>query len=1026
MWALSRFLRLRYVLPAIFLLLVGGRIVYHYAAEITVKSAFYDSLGMGSAYDLRWRANVVLGVLGLLLAVLLALPVLLMRWERQRDRPAPGTAPPIEGIDWEDWPGLGRASQAARRLDRRLVRLAVLGAFLITTLILVAILVPGLIAARDEILAGVRARPFGVDDPVFGRDISFFVFVEPLIRTIVSLAAGALGVAAAAALLVGGGVWFVEKGAGALRQADSVLARALTAGFLLGGLFFAALGGLLWTSRYELVLSDGEVVAGAGAATRAIDIPTRTVGSAAMWIMAIGLIAMAFPQVRRAVSRISLRRAVQAGVSVWAVLALVLAVVASPWWLVLLLPIGLGAAAAWGSREGWGMRPTPLWAIPAAAFASAAVLSIIGPVGAALNDSIVLRGSPLQVERENIAATLENTRRATGIDQAEVEQADYRPNGVAVEDIAAAPASVASLRFLDIPPTAEACSRQQTVNQFYHCQDVDIDRYTLGGQPRTVFTIGREIDYSQVTDFQRRHFTYTHGYGLIAAPVNEITDSGRPVWVAGSIPQRGLDIERPEIYFGAQPGMPWSVVNTDQPVFDRTDERELTWTGTTGIPVGSGWKRLAMTEFTGGLPYIGGGRRFWNATGGRPADADSQVLLYRDINARMAELAPFLTPDDDPYFAAAGDRLWVMVPAYVATDRFPYAAQFGGARYVRQSVMVAMDAYTGETKLYVLDPDEPMIRTWQAVYPDLFTDADEMPAELREHLRYGEDLFDFQSTALGRFHVDETDAFFNGDEAWAITQEAYGPGVEGDRIVSPARYTYAVLPGQEDEEFLAVRNYKPRTVGRGIGFSGWLAASNGPEGFGRLTILEFPRNAEDPLDSLDTFTSNVARDPQLSEEIGVRRDQVLRGNTIVVPVGEGLLYVQPLYLDAPGDSLPTLWQVIVSFGDQRVFSAPTFERALARALGGAAAAQPRTPGAQAAPANLATLVQRAATEFEAYRRAFGRGDDQEALRRLRAFRQALAQANALAERQQAGSAPADPAPATPDGGADETGGAATP
>lgn len=1010
-----RFLRLRYVIPAILLALVAARIVYHYAAEITVKSAFFDALGMGGAYDLRWRANVLLGAIGLILAVGLAIPVLLMRWERAKDRPAPGSAPPIEGIDWEDWPGLGRASHAARRLDRRVLRLGVLGAFVVTTLILIAILVPGLIAARDELLSAARARDFGVTDPVFGNDIAFFVFVEPALNTVFGLAAGALGVAAGAAIVTGVAVWFVERGSGSWAQADAVLGRARTAGFLLGGLFLASLGALLWTSRYGLVIGDGDVVAGAGAATRDIDIPTRAIGAVAIWVMAAGILALAIPAVRRRASRISLRHTAQGVVVAWAVLALALAIIASPWWLVLLLPIGLAGGLAWGAREGWGLRPTPLLALPVVALATAAIVAAIGPVGAALNDAIVLRGSPLQVERENIAATLESTRRATGLDQAETRSADYRPNGVTAAAIAAAPASVGSLRFLDIPPTAEACSRQQTLNQFYQCQDVDIDRYVIGGERRTVFTIGREIDYSQITDFQRRHFTFTNGYGLIAAPVNEITQTGRPVWVAGSIPQKGLEIERPEIYFGAQPGMPWAVVNTDQPVFvGQEDERRVRWTGQTGVPVGSGWDRLAMTEFLGGLPYVGGGRRFWNATGGQPADAASEVLLYRDIRARVAEIAPFLAVDNDPYFAEADGRLWVLAPVYTATDRYPYAARFGNVRYVRQPVMAAMDAYSGETHLYVLDDQEPMLRTWRAVYPELFTDLDQMPESLRTHLRYGEDVFDFQSAALGRFHVDDPDTFFNGDEAWTITQEAYGPGVQGDRIVSPARYTYAVLPGQTQERFVAVRNYKPRTTGRGIGFSGWLAASNEPEDFGKLLVLEFPINSEQPLDSLDTFTSNVARDPQLSEEIGLRRDQVLRGNTIVVPIGEGLLYVQPLYLDAIGDSLPTLWQVIVSFGDQRVFAAPTFERALARALGapgdGGDARTPPTEG------DLATVVQRAAEEFEAYRQAFGRGDDAEAAVHLRAFQRALNQARALAEQQQAGtSAAAGPAAAAPDG-----------
>jgi uncharacterized membrane protein (UPF0182 family) len=445
------------------------------------------------------------------------------------------------------------------------------------------------------------------------------------------------------------------------------------------------------------------------------------------------------------------------------------------------------------------------------------------------------------------------------------------------------------------------------------------------------------------------------------------------------------------------------MVNTTQPEFDRTTNTTIEWTGTTGVKVGSGWRRLALTAFLGGLPYVGGGRRVWNATSGKPADADSQALLYRDISGRLREIAPFLAVDRDPYFAAAEGRLWVVANAYASTSRYPYAVPFEGKNYFRQTVTAAMDAYTGETRLYVLDENEPVTRTWRAVYPELFTPGSQMPEGLRAHLRYGEDLFDYQSAALGRFHVTDPDVFFNGDDAWAITEEAYGPGVDGQRIISPARYTYSVLPGEREEKFVAVRAYKPLARGRGIGFSGWLAASNEPADFGKLTILRFPSSGDQALDSLDTFTSSVARDPELSQEITTRRDAVLRGNTIVVPIGRGLLYVQPLYLDSPGDSLPTLWQVIVSFGNGEVFAAPTFEQALGEALGGVAepAPAPGSGGGTPTPpppstATLPQLVRRAAQEYEAYRKAFGAGDDAEAARRLRAFQQALAQAQRLA------------------------------
>jgi uncharacterized membrane protein (UPF0182 family) len=581
-----------------------------------------------------------------------------------------------------------------------------------------------------------------------------------------------------------------------------------------------------------------------------------------------------------------------------------------------------------------------------------------------------------------------------------VVTAEYRQNGVTRAAIAAAPASVGSLRFLDIPPTQQACSRLQTFNQFYTCADVDVDRYVIDGRRRTLFTVGREIDYDKLPDFQRRHFTYTHGYGLIGAPVDAINaTTGRPVFVAGDIPQRGFTppLRRPEIYFGAQPDMPWAMVDTDQPVFDQRSNRDVEWTGTTGVRVGSGWRRFALTEHLGGLPFIGGGRRVWNATSGRPADSGSRVLLYRDIGSRVAEMAPFLSLDTDPLFVAAGGRLYVVAAAYSATDRYPYATRFGGTSYARQSVTVVMDAYSGETSFYVMDPAEPIVRTWSRVYPDLFTPLDRMPPEVRPHLRYGEDLFEFQSAAIERFHVSNTETFYNGDEAWAPTEEAYGPGVEGTRVISPARYTFAVLPGESKERFLAIRSYKPRTPGRGIGFSGWLAASNEPEDFGRLTVLEFPTNAEGSLDSLDTFTSNVVRDESLSEEIGKRRDSVLRGNTIVVPVGRGLLYVQPLYLDSPGDSLPTLWQVIVSFGDGRVFAGSSFQGALDLALTATGEEAGGPGGSPGPPATLNELVRRAAAEFDAWQRAFGAGQDDEAAQHLKAFRAALAQARRLAE-----------------------------
>ncbi len=998
------------LLATVVALVVIGRIALHYGAEITVKSAFYDGIGMGDVYSRRWHTNVILGAIGVLLGLLFAIPALLA-WRVPRDRG--GERETSLSATVEQWlsqrmgsNGLGGLSTVGQRRGLPLL------AFVALCVVLCGSMASRLVTQRDQLFALVNATSFGTQDPVFNKDIGFFVFSRPAWVGLLGILVSGLIFALIATLIAGAVRWLSLMTTGYQRSAARVGGRARSIALLLIGLLVIALGALYWLSRYALVIGGDQLVAGAGQATRAIDIPTRAVAAIVVMLIGLGITMTAIPAIQRTLARLTRRQAVIIVAGAWGVVAILLTVLASPWWLVLLVPpaILLAVALAGGgvARQELAGRASP-WTLPAVGIASAVVLTILGPAGAALNDAIALRGTRLQVERPNIEATLKATRQATGLDQAQIVDAPYKRAAVTQEAIASAPASVGSIRFLDIPPTEEACSRLQTFNQFYTCDDVDVDRYTLDGKRRTVFGVGREIDYEKLPDFQRRHFTYTHGYGLVLAPVNEIeTNTGRPSWVAGGIPQTGIDFEgdNGSIYFGAAAGMPWSMVSTKQSVFDRLDSsKAVTWKGATGVRVGSGWRRLAITEHLGGLPFLGGGRKVWNATSGDPADANSDLLLYRDLTARLDEIAPFMTIDGDPYFAAANGHLYVMAPVYATTDQYPYAANFG-YRYLRQSTMAVMDAYSGETNLYVLDDKEPITRAWRSVYPTLFTSGDKLPSELRAHVRFGEAGLNVLAAAARRFHVTETDAFYNGDEAWAPTEEAYGPGVQGVRIVSPIRYTYAVLPGDTMERFVAVQSYKPAVQGRGIGFSGWLAVINDPDDasgpqFGRKVLLRFRGNQTEPLDSLDTFTSNVAKDPALSSEIGIRKDSVLRGNTIVVPVGKGLLYVQPLYLDSTGDSLPTLWKVIVSFGNGVVFSAPTLPKALDLALGGTGEDLPPDAGSggpSGTPQTISELVRRASAEFDAYQKAFGSGDYEEAGKRLKAFRSALARAKTLADR----------------------------
>lgn len=981
--------------------LVVGYIVLGIATQITVRGLFFDSLGMGDAYGTRWHATMWLMLIGLGLAAVLTVPLVLIR----RVAVSPAQPEPVETeAERRERILYGGAPRRRKRRSGRYVRPSLIAAEVVTFATLALTLSFGLGSCRDKLLAAMNAVTFGVKDPVFGRDISFYVFELPARQSLLTWAIVGLSISLGATLAVAIGAALAAQDR---RDADAlsrIVGRGATLVLTLGGLLGLAVGFKLWFDRYGIVAGGDEVIAGAGKAGVQVGLPISTVMAITVIILSALMLVMAVPALWRRALTLPLHLFLYGVAALWAALAVVMIVMASAWALPMLIPaagafIGARMAArrtvpaAEGER---GRVLTPVYALPCLVLATVIAGASFGWLGSSLYDGIVLRGTKLQVERPYIDRTLAATRAASGLDQAKVVNSTYRQNGVTREAIAAAPASVGSLRFLDYGPTREACARIQAFNRFFTCADVDLDRYTLDGKPRSVFVAGREVDYTDLGDFQRRHFVYTHGYGLVMAPVNEIDSNGRPHFIAGGIPQTGLELTHPEIYFGAQGGMPWAMVDTTQPQFDGDKNRVIDWEGTTGIRVGSGWRHFALTNELGGLPYIGGGRRFWNATKGSPAGPDSQLLLHRDIRSRVGELAPFLRRDGDPYFVATGGRLLVVLNTYVSTDAYPYAASYHGARYMRQPVVATMGAYSGDTHLYLLDPSEPIAATWAKVYPSLFTPADKMPAGLADHLRVGEDLLGYQSKVVERFHVTDVDSFYNNDEGWAPTQEAYGPGVTGQPVVSPVRYTFAVLPGEDTERFVGVRTYKPRTQGRGIGFAGWLAADNTPGRLGKLTLIRFAVNSQSPLDSLDTFTANVARNDELSAAIGVRRDQVVRGNTIVVPVGDGLLYTQPLYLDSGGDqSLPTLWQVVVSFGDGRVFAAPTFAEALEAALAGG----PGGAGGEGVPvdASIQELVRTAAAEYEAYRKAFGAGDDEAAARHLKAFQGALAAARAAAE-----------------------------
>lgn len=976
------------------------------AAVVTVMSAFYDALGMGGVYGTRLRWAAWLGVAGGLAAVLLALPVLFVgRGGRGAALPAPPPQEPEHPTDDEISRMMARLEPAdligppRTPAGDRTARRVGWGAFGLTTFVLGAILVPGAIALRDPLLAMRNAQPFGVRDPVYGRDVAYTVFTVPALSGIVQLVLVGVFLSLCALLAVAGALWYVETQRGARADADRLRARGLTLGLLLGASLLVGIAAALWLSRYGVLSAGDDTLAGPGRAARHIDLPARAVAAVAVACLGVLAAVWAIPAARRAWMPRRQGPAAVWALGLWAATAAVLVVVSSAWWAVLLALVVVAGVLLHRGTVGDADATVPLWALPAFAAATVAVFGVMGPIGARLYDAFVLRGPTYQVERQAIADSLAGTRRAAGLDAATVRENRYERGAVTAADVRAAPASVASLRLLDIAAARDACTNREVPRDVnaYVCDDVDINRMTVDGRLRTVLVAGREIAPAARSDFQRTHLGLTHGYGVLVAPVDEAGPEGQPSWFARGFPQTGITppLRHAEIYFGAATGAPWALVNTDQPVLDGRDPARVVtgWCrgadasacggeGGTGIALESGWRRFAAATYAGGIPITGDGRRALSAMG----TDGTRLLLMRDIRARVHELAPFLRADSDPYFAPAGGTLWVVVPLYTHTARYPYAATFGDSNYMRQPAVAAMDAYSGRTYLFVLDPDEPMLATWRRVYPGLFTPGERMNAVapgLRAQLRYGEDVFAFQSAAAERHHVSDPQQLANGSAQWAEGWQRQ----DGQSVPSNARYAvWRDRPGGP-ERFGLIRTYTglsrdgqpPSTM------AGMLSASSAPASLGRLTLDRFTGDAAPS--SLTAFGGRITNNADMAQQIKLQSAPAW-GDTMVVPVGRGLLYVLPIYLRTQGTGTPaSIFRVVVSTGGDDVAWGRTLPDALV-ALRASSGAPAPDDGA-----GVPELAARAQAELEAYNAAMGAGDYPAAARHLATLRTLLGRLN---------------------------------
>jgi len=617
----------------------------------------------------------------------------------------------------------------------------------------------------------------------------------------------------------------------------------------------------------------------------------------------------------------------------------------------------------------------PGWRFLVAGLVVLVVLWIAGlGVAPALLQTYRVKPNELDFERPYIQHNIRMTRQAYALDRI-VEKDFAAEDNLNLAALERNNLTIKNIRLWDHRPLLTTYGKLQEIRTYYKFRDVDVGRYIVNGEYRQVTLSARELSYRDLPSrgWINEHLTYTHGYGLVAGPVNRISPEGLPEFFIKDIPPVGSGmpkITRPEIYYG-EIGNEYVFVGTRTQELDYPSGDQNVYTkygGRGGIPVDSILRKAAFAVRFGALTIL-------------LSDAlspDSRIMIYRDIGTRVQEAAPFLRFDRDPYLVVAADgRLVWMVDGYITSDRYPYATPVRGFNYIRNSVKATVDAYHGTVRYYVADAEDPLIRTYAKAFPGLLRPLSEMPKDLQAHIRYPEDLFTVQARMFATYHMQDPQVFYNKEDLWVLPRLAQDGR---DREMEPY-FTVMRLPGEAREEFVLLSGFNPS--GRDNMIALMVARMDPPE-YGRLIAYAFPK--QKLVFGPRNIQARISQDPVISQQIALWNQQgsrVISGNLLAIPIDQSLLYVQPLYLAAAEQgALPELRRVVVAYGNQ-IAMEPTLEASLGRIFGGRPRAEegaPRAPergpsGGTAPAAPSAAIVGSVQQAWEAWQRG------QEALRK---------------------------------------------
>ena len=712
-----------------------------------------------------------------------------------------------------------------------------------------------------------KAVPFGLQDPILGRDTSFYLFTIPFLQLM-------RGIGQTLVILVALGVGGIYLVSGSLVSRPSSFV-SMTPGVrrhlsLLAAVFFVLLTLGAWLGRFELLIHPAGVIYGASYA----DVYARMPAALALTVVSL-----------------------------------------------------LGAVLA--VMHGLGRRN---WPIPVA-IALYLIVTIGGEGYATMLQRFVVTPNEQVRELPFIQHNIDATRRAFALDGVE-ERALTGDAMLTRDDIARNAPTLQNVRLWDHQPLLDTFGQLQEIRTYYDFVSVDNDRYMIDGRPQQVMLSARELNSNSLPNrtWINERLTYTHGYGLTLGPVNRVTSEGLPELLVRNLPTEtipALPVDQPGLYFG-ELSNDYVIVRSATQEFDfprGNGDAFTSYAGSGGLALESLWRRVLFAIRFGAYQIA-----FNDGITG-----ESRILFHRNIAERVNEIAPFLTFDRDPYLVLADGRLYWMYDAYTTSGRYPYATPAAGINYIRNSVKIVIDAYNGTTTFYAADATDPLLSTYANVFPGMFKPLGEMPAALRAHIRYPEDIFALQASVFATYHMTEPSVFYNREDQWEVpTIDDTG---EAQAAMQPY-YTIMRLPGETDAEFIQMLPFTPR---RKDNLAAWLVARSDPAHYGDVRVFQFPK--QKVVFGPRQVVARINQDQMISPQITLwnqQGSQVTWGTLMVIPIEESLIYVRPLYLRGSGGRIPELTRVVVVYQDQIVME-PTFEGGLAKLFGGAAPPRPQEP-----------------------------------------------------------------------------------